>query len=301
MHLQFWSGKVDESNRSAEFMGGWVSEETHAQMVADFPKPFYGFDEVDLIVGHGDCCNGHYEDWLAERAPEYLPVLKEFRGKILADIYRKSPIPEELYPTSYVTDRSIDFLENSAKGDYGKEPFLLKVSYPDPHHPCTPPSKYADMYKPEDMELPASFNDMESLRDHKFVGPRLNLPGIMNKMLLHAANEEEAKNFISHTYGMVSMIDDSFGAKLHNLLVILILDHLDKCLNGGIFVKRDLVPFFVPNHWLKPLTSINLSGYGLSHHQLHGALEIFLIRLFSTVRFEFQKIGHNDGALVILS
>ena len=246
MHLQFWSGKVDESHQSAEFMGGWMSEETHAQMVADFPKPFYGFDEVDLIVGHGDCCNGHYEDWLAERSPEYLPVLKELRGKILADMYRKSPIPEEFYPTSYVTDRSIDFLKNYAKGDYGKEPFLLKVSYPDPHHPCTPPGKYADMYKPEDMELPASFNDMESLREHKFLGPRLNLPGIMNKMLFHATNEEEAKNFISHTYGMVSMIDDSVGQILETLeklgleddtMIVYTSDHGDMMGDHGMILK----------------------------------------------------------------
>ena len=245
MHLQFWAGKVDKSNWSAEFISGWMNEKTHAQMVADFPKPFYGFDEVDLVVGHGDCCNGHYEDWLAERAPECLPVLKELRGKMLDHTYRKSPIPEEFYPTSYVTDRSIDFLEKYAQGDYGKEPFLLKVSYPDPHHPCTPPGKYADMYKPEDMELPASFNDAENLREHKFLGPRLDRPSL-GKMMFRTTNEEEAKNFISHTYGMVSMIDDSVGQILKTLeklgleddtMIAYTSDHGDMMGDHGMILK----------------------------------------------------------------
>jgi arylsulfatase A-like enzyme len=222
-----------------------MNDKTHAQMVAAFPKPFYGFDEVDLVVGHGDCCNGHYEDWLAERAPEYLPVLKELRGKILDHTYRKSPIPEEFYPTSYVTDRSIDFLEKYAQGDYGKEPFLLKVSYPDPHHPCTPPGKYADMYKPEDMELPASFNDAENLREHKFLGPRLDRPSL-GKMMFRTTNEEEAKNFISHTYGMVSMIDDSVGQILETLeklgleddtMIVYTSDHGDMMGDHGMILK----------------------------------------------------------------
>ncbi len=245
MHLNFWAGKVDKSNRSAEYIRGWMNEKTHAQMVADFPKPFYGFDEVDLVVGHGDCCNGHYEDWLAARAPEFLPVIKDLGGKILNDMYRKSPIPEELYPTSYVTDRSVDFLEKYAKGDYGKEPFLLKVSYPDPHHPCTPPGKYAAMYKPEDMELPASFNDVENIRKHKFIGPRCDNPGFGN-MLFHTTNEEEARNFISHTYGMVSMIDDSVGQILATLeklgleddtMIVYTSDHGDMMGDHGMILK----------------------------------------------------------------
>lgn len=121
-----------------------MNPETHDQMVKNFPLPYYGFDEMDLVVGHGDVCNGHYQDWVSERAPELLPVMNELRPKLLDDMYRKSPIPEEFYPTSYLTDRAVDFLERYARGNKEK-PFLLKVSYPDPHHPCTPPGKYAEM------------------------------------------------------------------------------------------------------------------------------------------------------------
>jgi arylsulfatase A-like enzyme len=244
MHLNFWAGKNDESHRSAEYVPAWMNPETHDQMVKDFPLPYYGFDEMDLVVGHGDVCNGHYQDWVAERAPELLPVMKELRPKILNDMYRKSPIPEEFYPTSYLTDRSIDFLENYAKGNKEK-PFLLKVSYPDPHHPCTPPGKYADMYKAEDMELPASFDDLDSIRNHPFIGTRTDQPRFRN-MLFHTSNEEEVKNFISHTYGMLTMIDDSVGRILSTLknlgleddtMIVYTSDHGDMMGDHGMILK----------------------------------------------------------------
>jgi len=244
MHLNFWAGQYDKSHRSAEYIPAWMNPETHDQMVKDFPLPYYGFDEMDLVVGHGDSCNGHYQDWVAERAPELLPVLRELGPKIIADMYRKSPIPEEFYPTSYLTDRAVDFLESFARGNKEK-PFLLKVSYPDPHHPCTPPGKYANMYKAEDMQLPASFDDLSSIRNHPYIGTRTNQPGFEN-MLFHTSNEEEAKNFISHTYGMLTMIDDSVGKILATLkdlgleddtMIVYTSDHGDMMGDHGMILK----------------------------------------------------------------
>lgn len=175
--------------RSAEYIPGWLNPATHKSMVENFPTPFYGFDEVDLVVGHGDSCNGHYEDWLAERSPETLETLRGLGGRILGQLYRESPVPEDLYPTSYVTDRAVDFLDRYAGGELGSEPFLLKVSYPDPHHPCTPPGRYARMYRPEDVELPPSFGDVEAVRNHPYLAQRLDLKGLRN-MMFRTSNED---------------------------------------------------------------------------------------------------------------
>jgi arylsulfatase A-like enzyme len=244
MHLNFWAGKINSSDRSAEYLPGWMNPATHDDMVKNFQTPFYGFDEVDLVVGHGDSCNGHYVDWVKERAPELEPVLIELGPRIVTDMYRKSPIPEEFYPTSYLTDRSVNFLESYAEGDK-KKPFLLKVSYPDPHHPCTPPGKYADMYRAEDMDLPASFDDLDSIRNHPYIGTRVDLPGFGN-MLFHTSNEEEVRNFISHTYGMMTMIDDSVGQILSTLkdlgleddtMIVYTSDHGDMMGDHGMILK----------------------------------------------------------------
>ena len=245
MHLNFWFRKVYDEAWSAEFIPGWRNQETHKSMVENFPLPFYGFDEVDLLVGHGDVCTGHYEDWVAERAPGTLTELRALGGDILGQLYRKSPVPEAFYPTSYLTDRAVDFLDRYAGGEMGEEPFLLKVSYPDPHHPCTPPGRYADMYRPEDIELPASFADVDAVRTHPYLSSRLDLPGLRN-MMFRTTDEEETRNFTALTYGMVSMVDDSVGEILSTLdrhgltdetIIIFTSDHGDMMGDHGMLLK----------------------------------------------------------------
>jgi arylsulfatase A-like enzyme len=246
MHINFWFRKVYDEARSAEYIPGWLNPATHKKMVENFPTPFYGFDEVDLVVGHGDSCNGHYQDWVAERSPETLDELRALGGRILGQLYRKSPVPEELYPTAYLTDRTVDFLDRYANGELGKEPFLLKVSYPDPHHPCTPPGRYADMYSAEDIDLPESFDDTDAVRNHPYLSSRLDLKGLRNMMFRTADSEEEARQFTAHTYGMISMIDDSVGQILaaldrHGLtddtVIVFTSDHGDMMGDHGMILK----------------------------------------------------------------
>lgn len=244
MHLSFWFRQHQEDAVSPEFIPGWMNPSTHDEMIKNFPTPYYGFDSMELLVGHGDICNGHYQDWVAEQDPDVLKTIQALGPNILSQLYRKSPVPEAFYPTSYLTTRSIDFLERHAKGENGDSPFLLKVSYPDPHHPCTPPGRYADMYKAEDMELPASFGD-SSIKNHPYVGQRLDRRGLRN-MMFRTSNEEEVRNFISHTYGMITMIDDSVGKILATVaslgleddtMIIFTSDHGDMMGDHGMILK----------------------------------------------------------------
>lgn len=263
MHLNYWTNRFGKPPRSEEFIRAWSSEKYHSGMVDNFPKPFYGFNEVDLIVGHGDVCFGHYTDWLEEKAPQYIPIIQELGSKMLNEPYRKTTIPEELYPTSYITERAVDFLEKQSQPNKRDEPFLLFVSYPDPHHPCTPPGRYATMYNPEDIELPESFNDLENTKKHKFIGKRLDLP-FMRNMMYRSTNEEEARNFISHTYGQISMIDNSVGLILaaleklgmvDNTMIIYTSDHGDMMGEHGMILKGWLPfngVFNVPLIWKVP-------------------------------------------------
>ena len=43
------------------------------------------------------------------------------------------------------------------RGGQAREAVLPVTSFPDPHHPFTPPGRYWSMYAPDDMVLPASF------------------------------------------------------------------------------------------------------------------------------------------------
>jgi len=238
IHLNWTVRRFDKNATSNESAHFWIGKDDRPPL----PLPYYGFEEVDLIVGHGDICGGHYMDWLEERGPEYIPIIREKSKTFFGKPTYRTEIPEELYPTSYITERSLGFLERYSKGDYGEKPFLLNISYPDPHHPVI---SYSDMYKAEDMPLPESFSDIENVKEHKFLKRNLNNP-FLRGMVLRITNKEEAKDFIAATYGSVAMIDNSIGqilAALENLgladntMVIYTSDHGDLMGDHGMILK----------------------------------------------------------------
>ena len=76
--------------KSVEEIPRWINKKTRKELKENFPKPYCGFDDVELLSGHGDLCVGHYSEWLEERAPQYA---KQIYGKMatLVDFtYRES-------------------------------------------------------------------------------------------------------------------------------------------------------------------------------------------------------------------
>ncbi len=65
---------------------------------------------------------------------------------------RVSKIPEQDHFESFVARESIRFLKN-----YGHRPFLLIASFLKPHDPFMPAERFARMFQPEAMTLPATF------------------------------------------------------------------------------------------------------------------------------------------------
>ena len=243
LHFQYWARGFDKTSISAEAIGPWIKY--RKKMKESLPIPYYGFDEVEMVVGHGDLCAGHYFDWLEERGPQYIDPIKEKFRNFFSHPYYDTILPEELYPTTYMTERTIAFFERYVKGDYGEKPFFLHCSIPDPHHPVCPPGRYKDMYKPEDIELPANFHDFKNLVKHKFLGPLLKNPAFRGA-LLRESTEEEVRDFIALTYGSIAMIDHGVGKILasleklglaDNTMVIYTSDHGDLMGDHGMILK----------------------------------------------------------------
>ncbi|MHA2400984.1 MAG: sulfatase family protein [Promethearchaeota archaeon] len=246
LHHQFNTLPFRTDYKSTESFNDWVFFPDKSYPVREnFPIPYYGYQEVETVLGHGACLAGHYLDWLEERAPHLAKNMRN-RWKDLANffsIFCEHEIPIELYSTAYVEERTIAFLERHAKGHYGNSPFYIHCSFPDPHQSVFPPGKYRDMYKPEDIELPISFDDLENLRDHKFLAPYIN---VMPGAILRETNEEEAKKFTAFTYGTIALIDHSIGKILasldklgyaENTLVIFTSDHGDFMGDHGLLFK----------------------------------------------------------------
>lgn len=249
--------------------------------------PYYGFEAVDLAIQHGDQVDGHYTGWLAERHPDP----NSLRGPknafpadgVVAPQAWRTRIPAELYPTSYVAERTIARLDEFAKTP--DRPFLLKCSFPDPHHPFTPPGRYWDLYRAADMALPESWHfdrrrappHLAHLLDERDSGKRN-----ANSPALFAGTEPEVRQAMALTFGMIAMIDDAIGRILarldslglaENTVVIFTVDHGEYMGDHQLLLKGPIhyqslirVPFI----WADPAAA----GGGARRDTLAGTVDI---------------------------
>jgi arylsulfatase A-like enzyme len=192
--------------------------------------PFYGFEHVDLCTGHGDQVGGHYYVWLKSRRPD-AGALRDRANQLLHDYVCpqafRTPIPKELYPTTYVADKSCEWLDRYATGNRDK-PFFLMTSFPDPHHPFTPPGNYWSMYDPQDMPLPPSFQlDNRALARPVSWATAQRESGKADTagQAAFAVNEREAREAMALSCGMIAMIDDAIGRVLERLAACRLADN----------------------------------------------------------------------------
>ena len=215
------------------------------------PLPYYGFDHLHLCIGHGDQVEGHYSAWLRDK----LKGSHDPRGRANAldasdshspQIWRTA-LPEALYPTTYVGEQACAFLKED-----NDQPFLLVASFPDPHHPFTPPGQYFDMYDPKDIPLPKSFYQRTDARE--------NLPRHIQRIYEIGAEKPDAywpfhadesttRQIIALNYGTISMIDDWVGnvvktlknsGKSEDTTIIFMSDHGDYMGDHGTVLKHGL-------------------------------------------------------------
>lgn len=179
-----------------------------------FATPYYGYDEVDMVTFHGDQAGGHYQQWLRAQRPDADrlrdPAHQLPHGYTCPQANRTA-VPEALYPTSYIRDRAVDFLQR-AKGS--AQPFFAFVSFPDPHHPFTPPGRYWDMYDPADFELRLPYEahrnpppPMRWCREQWAQNAR-HRQGPHDGFF---ATGQELREAMALTCGMITMIDDAVG------------------------------------------------------------------------------------------
>ncbi|MFY0597787.1 MAG: sulfatase-like hydrolase/transferase [Cognatishimia sp.] len=231
------------------------TEEYDLEVVPNWDRPlqerlkgdFYGFNHVEIAADHADQASGDYLLWARQQRNDFDELVgpdNALAGKeIDAPQAWRTAVPEELYSTNWIADRSSDWIAEQAESD---EPFFLQMSFPDPHHPFTPPGKYWDMYDPENMELPASFGkgDLPPL-----VAMRKAMEDgsdARDNQSPFAVTEDEARGMIALTYGMITMIDDAIGrvmktleetGQAENTVVIFTSDHGDFMGDHGLMLK----------------------------------------------------------------
>lgn len=230
---------------------GWNELESYQRYRAgDEPRidDYYGFQNAAFAILHGDQVTGHYEGWLKRQGMDPSSVqgpenaLETYAGWY--QIY-KTALPEACHPSTWVAETTIREIDEAAAAG---SPFFIHASWPDPHHPFTPPGEYWDMYSPDDMPMPTTFDDphTDSMPHYrKMIAHR-------GQMLFHnvdgwAPTEDQFRHALAAEYGSITLIDDCIGRILaaleysgvaDNTVVVFTSDHGDMFGDHGIMLKH---------------------------------------------------------------
>ena len=151
-------------------------------------------------------------------------------GEILSGWHLKnSPlparVPEEHSETAYMTNRAMEFIDES-----GAEPWCLHLSYIKPHWPYMAPAPYHAMYGPNHV-LPAVRNESERSNPHPVHG------AYMDHVEAKTFVDEEVRKAVIPAYmGLVKQVDDHIGrlmaflderGRLDDTMIVFTSDHGD--------------------------------------------------------------------------
>ncbi|MBD3240518.1 MAG: arylsulfatase [Chitinivibrionales bacterium] len=153
-------------------------------------------------------------------------------------------LDERLHFSNWCADKAIEFLQRRDP----TLPYFLKVSFHQPHEPCTPPQVYWDRYM--HMDLPEPYvGDWARVFD----GPQRGLPVDAWRI---AVDPAVMKQYRAGYFGTINHIDDQIGRILRlvdkrNTIVVFVSDHGDMIGDHQWLRKRNAfegsarIPFLV--------------------------------------------------------
>lgn len=138
------------------------------------------------------------EAFAAARTKHLLPAIEASGWKTIYS----SPLPWELHQTTYITDRSLDFMSRHVR-ERPEQPFFCFTSYVDPHDPYEPPAPYDSMFDPADMPPPIP----KAVEEY---GPNALRMAEHNYLAFDqiAGNVEMERRMRALYHGSVKLIDD---------------------------------------------------------------------------------------------
>lgn len=213
---------------------------------------YFGFQQVDLVNGHGDHCFGAgYERYAQTKGVDLYAAQRLFK---LTKIPMTTPypfrLPVELHSSTYIADRAVEFLRNEGS----ERPFFAHVSFNDPHHPFTVPEPWASKYThaalPEPIphaatEMPAWYDTIYR-REYPSLDPPVGrVTG--TPPVDYAATDADTWRAIRATYhGMTACLDHHLGRILAALdetglaertIIMFVADHGDYMGDHGFLGK----------------------------------------------------------------
>ena len=241
--------------RYSPYDEGWdtlENQERYASGEMIAPGDFYGFSHIELTIGHGAQVAGHHYLWALERGatPEVLAAGTDPESAIPGRSehwwqVHPAPYSDEIHSTTFVTERSIDFITSADAGD---KPWMVWCSYPDPHHPMAIPEPWFSRHSPLDMEVPPTFDDPGDDWAPHLHATRNREPAMRWNQYPRpfGPTREQLVEALAVTYGMIESIDDGVGQILDavaavgaddDTIVIFTTDHGDMMGDHGLIMK----------------------------------------------------------------
>ena len=236
------------------YPAGWDTLEDPARYLSeDIPvcDDFYGFEHTEFAIGHGDMVAGHHYRWALEKGANPDDMLREPHPQSPAierypgwwQVYQPE-LAEEFYSTTFVTERSIAWL---AERD-NEHPWMLQCSFPDPHHPFTPPGHWWNKYSADDMPEPSTIDD--PLTDAPAHLRRIrSWPPRDQYVTMFGAERELVRHAMAAEFGMIEMMDAGIGRVLsaleergmrENTVVVFTSDHGEMFGDHGLMLKSTM-------------------------------------------------------------
>lgn len=150
-----------------------------------------GLDHVEDISGPPDSANGRDTYSLHLRKLGLLEkVADDLRARYVKGEFepRASVVGEEDYHDVVTTGLAVDFIKAQPKD----KPMCLVVSLHSPHPPLDAPGRYATMYDPAQLTLPANVPE-KYLREG------------------HAMNHDSTRRMLANYLGKITLVDDCVG------------------------------------------------------------------------------------------
>lgn len=219
-----------------------VTTEEYAKRGKHLPENYFGFEHLRLSARHREIMNWAHASDVAKHAPDVFGMagpdnaLAEPSGAWQS---WKSAVPEEWYSTTWIADQAIDFLKGVRDPE---RPFFMWCSFPDPHHPMSPPKPWCDMYDPANVPLPhrreGELADMPPWCSTHMPSDRPDVTGVsaLGKEGTYVHSEAFMREVRALTYGMISLVDKHCGrvidalresGELENTVICFTCDHGD--------------------------------------------------------------------------
>lgn len=256
----YFTGKPHFQQLSTEGSFECESKSTDEAFWKNFRGPYYGFQHTQIHNGHTSypvTAGMHYRLWLKEKGLDDNDIAGYFNHSCSGSFRNHGAwnLPRELHPSVFVSEKSVNFLDQHQKNSGGK-PFFLWCSFTDPHDPHVTPEPYASMYDPSEIEhrpyregefrdKPECYQDLYDLGHEALsFSDEFGVPSAPSGKLF--GDEQYFREITAVHHGMVKLIDEEIGriikklkesGEYENTLIVFTTDHGDYLGNHGFVYK----------------------------------------------------------------